>query len=244
MLLRVLLADESALAGRPSDAEAGFAAMDVYAALEKRRSVRGFRSQPIAEDVLKRTFEAAQRAPSWCNIQPWRVWVCSGETRARLVQAMTAAASAAIPEPEIAFPTQYPEPYDALRRRCGGALYGAMGIAREDRAARYDAWLRNYAAFDAPHIAMVAIDRRLGLYAALDVGCWLQSFLLAAAAEGISACPQASLAGYPKAVRSVLDIPDDLAILFGIAFGYEDETVPANACRTDREPLDANVKWR
>ncbi len=217
--------------------------MDVYEALQERRSVRGFRPEPIPEATLHRIFDAAQRAPSWCNIQPWRVWVSSGETRARLVHAMTAAAGAGMPDPEIAFPTRYPEPYDALRRQCGAGLYGAMGIGREDRAARYGAWMRNYAAFDAPHVAIVGIDRTFGIYAALDVGCWLQSLLLAATAEGVSACAQASLAGYPKAVRSVLSVPDEIAILFGIALGYEDESVPANRCRTDRQPLADNVTW-
>ena len=33
------------------------------------------------------------------------------------------------------------------------------------------------------------------------------------------------------------------AIAFGIALGYEDPSVPANACRTTREPLEANVHF-
>ena len=96
-----------------------------------------------------------------------------------------------MPEPEQPFPTDYPEPYDALRRQCGASLYSAMSIAREDKAARFGAWMRNYAAFDAPHVAIVAMDRRFGLYAAIDVGCWLQSVLLAATSEGVSTCAMA-----------------------------------------------------
>ena len=116
-----------------------------------------------------------------------------------------------------------------------------MGIAREDKAGRWQAWLRNYAAFDAPHVAIVGIDRRFGLYAALDVGCWLQSVLLAATAAGVATCPMASLASYSNVVRETLEIDDGVGLLFGIALGYEDPDVPANACRTDREPLERNV---
>ena len=61
-----------------------------------------------------------------------------------------------------------------------------MGIAREDKAGRYDAWLRNYAFFDAPHVAIVACDRRLGPYAYVDVGVWLGYVLTAAAGAAAS----------------------------------------------------------
>ncbi|HEY8431590.1 MAG TPA: nitroreductase [Sandaracinaceae bacterium] len=217
--------------------------MDVFDALTARRSVRGFRPDPVPAPTLRRIFEAAQRAPSWCNIQPWRVWVTSGEATASLTRALTAAASTSLPEPDFPWPAEYPPPYDAHRRECGAALYRAMGIAREDRDGRKAAWMRNYVAFDAPHVAIVGMDRRFGVYASLDIGCWLQSVLLAATSEGVATCPQAALASYPKAVREVLAIPDEIGVLFGIALGYEDPSVPANACRTDRAPLEENVRF-
>ena len=215
--------------------------MNVRDALEARHSVRAFRSDPVDPAILHRVLAAAQRAPSWCNIQPWRVWITSGEATARLTDALTAAAQAGPIAPDFPFPSEYPSPYAELRRQCGASLYSAMGIAREDKAARYDAWLRNYAAFDAPHVAIVGFDTRFGAYAALDVGCWLQSLLLAATEEGLAACAQASLATYPSAVREVLDVPKEIGILFGIALGYESPDAPANACRTDRNPVEDNV---
>ena len=137
-----------------------------------------------------------------------------------------------------------PEPYGARRKECGKALYAAMGVARDDFAGRQGAWLRNFVAFDAPHVAIVGIDRRFGIYAALDVGCWLEALLLAATAEGVSSCAQASLAAYPNAVRSELEMPDDVAILFGVGLGYEDTSADANKCRTTREPIDSHIVFR
>lgn len=217
--------------------------MNVRDAVEQRRSIRGFRSDPVPEETLRRIFEVAQRAPSWCNIQPWRVWVTSGDATRRLTNALTAAAGSSMMEPDFPWPSEYPPPYDGLRRQCGAALYSAMGIAREDKAARYGAWMRNYVAFGAPHVAIVGVDRRFGSYAALDVGCWLQSVLLAATEEGVATCSQASLATFPKAVRAVLDVPDEIGILFGVALGYEDPDAAANACRTERNPLEENVRF-
>ncbi|NUO54475.1 MAG: nitroreductase [Polyangiaceae bacterium] len=218
--------------------------MDVETAVAERRSVRAFLSEDVPRETLERIFERAQRAPSWCNIQPWRVWIASGETRTQLVKEMAAAATETSPSPDVPFPVEYPEPYGTHRRACGKALYEAMGVARDDSAARQAAWLRNFVAFDAPHVAIVGIDRRFDLYAALDVGCWLQTVLLLARAEGVAACAQASLSLYPDVSRRVLGVTEDVKILFGIGLGYEDPAARANACRTARDPLANNVSFR
>jgi nitroreductase len=215
----------------------------LHALFANRRSVRGFLPEPLPAATLDALFAAAQRAPSWCNIQPWRVVVTSPPHTARVTGALGAAARSGLPRSEIPFPLDYPEPYLAHRRACGGALYQAMHIARDDKASRYDAWLRNYAAFDAPHLAVVACDRRLGPYALVDVGVWLGMLLVAAAALGVDTCPMASVAAYPDVLRRELPIADSDAILFGIAIGRADPAVPANACRTTREPVDKNVTF-
>lgn len=217
--------------------------MDVSEAVAERRSTRAFLPKDVPPETLASIFSRAQRAPSWCNIQPWRVWLASGEARARLTHEMARAALEVPPSPDVPFPTDYPEPYGTHRRACGRALYEAMGVARDDSAARQAAWLRNFVAFDAPHVAIVGIDRRFDLYAALDVGCWLQAVLLLAREKGVSACAQASLSLYPKVSREVLGIPDQVRIVFGIALGYEDPEAPANACRTAREPVESNVTF-
>jgi nitroreductase len=219
----------------------GFDQLD--AALAGRKSVRGFRPEPLSRATLDHLFGAAQRAPSRCNIQPWRVVVTAPPLTGQVAEALIAAATSGMPTPDVPFPMDYPEPYSTHRRRCGGALYGAMGIARDDKASRYDAWLRNYGLFGAPHMAVVSHDRRLGQYATLDVGVWLGVLIAAAATLGVDLCPMASVAAYPTPLRSLLDIPDDELILFGMALGTEDPAVPANACRTTRDPLSANIRF-
>lgn len=215
---------------------------EISAAVQARSSTRGFRPDPIPHDLLESIFAVAQFAPSWCNVQPWRAVVASPPGTAALASAMQAAARSASPSPEVPFPS-FPPPYDAHRRDCGVALYQAMGIARDDKAGRYDAWLRNYAFFDAPHVAVVSCDRRLGPYAYVDVGVWLGLVLSGAAAAGIGTCPMASIATYPSVLRSHLQIPDEEIILFGIALGWRDDTVPANAARTKRAPVGANIRF-
>jgi nitroreductase len=222
----------------------GGAAIDQLAAVwRERRSTRAFRPEPLPREALVRLFEAAQRAPSWCNVQPWRVAVTEPPRTAEVAEALLAAARAGLPHAEVPFPLDYPPPYQEHRVACGKALYQAMGIAREDKAGRYDAWLRNYALFGAPHVAIVSCDRRLGPYAYVDVGVWLGYVLTAAAALGIDTCPMASVAAYPEPLRRLLPIAETDVILFGLALGRADAHAAANACRTTREPASANVAF-
>ena len=209
----------------------------------ERASMRAFRPEPIARQTLVEMFAAAQRAPSWCNIQPWHVVVTEPPKTKVLSDAMVAAAKSGLPRAEVPFPLDYPSPYKERRVACGVALYSSMGIARDDKAARYDAWLRNYGFFDAPHVAVVACDRRLGPYVYIDVGVWLGYLLTAATALGIDTCPMASVAAYPEPLRAQLPIVETDVILFGIALGYADEAAPANRTRTTREPVEANVTF-
>jgi len=209
----------------------------------ERRSIRAFRPEPVPRDTLERVFALAQHAPSWCNVQPWRVVVTEPPATGALAAELQAAARSGMPGAEVPFPLDYPSPYKEHRVACGVALYQAMGVARDDKAGRYDAWLRNYALFDAPHVAVVACDRRLGPYAYVDVGVWLGYVLTAAAALGIETCPMASVAAYPGPLRARLPIAETDTILFGIALGNSDAAAPANRARTSREPVSANVTF-
>ncbi|MEJ7603904.1 MAG: nitroreductase [Kofleriaceae bacterium] len=208
-----------------------------------RRSIRAFRPTPIPRPTLEQLFGAAQAAPSWCNVQPWRVCVTEPPRTAALAEALQAAATSGLPTAEVPFPLDYPPPYKEQRQACGVALYQAMGVTRDDKAGRYAAWLRNYALFDAPHLAVVACDRRLGPYAYVDVGVWLGYVLTAAAALGVATCPMASVAAYPAPLRQMLPIADTDTILFGLVLGHADDAAPANACRTSREPIATNITF-
>lgn len=205
--------------------------------------MRGFLQKPVPRELLGQLLARAQQSPSWCNIQPWRVWLTSGVVTAGLVEALVAASKTGGPSPDLEFPGVYPEPYDKHRRECGRSLYEAMGVARGDTQGRFDAWMRNLQAFGAPHVLIVAMDRRFATYAALDIGCWLQSLWLAATELGLGMCAQASLGAFPAAVRTVLPVPDELAILFGVSLGYEDTSVAANRCRTSRAAVSDNVTF-
>ncbi|MCF6148116.1 MAG: hypothetical protein E3K37_05600 [Candidatus Kuenenia sp.] len=46
--------------------------MNVKEAIQKRRSIRRFKSEPVSEEMIQQILESARLAPSGSNTQPWR----------------------------------------------------------------------------------------------------------------------------------------------------------------------------
>lgn len=219
--------------------------MPLERALRQRRSVRGYRPDPVPEKTLKEIFSLAQLAPSNCNIQPWKVFVASGDTRDELRRRMVENVSNGVPmEPDYEHLPRFEGVYRKRQVDCAVEMYNAMGIGRDDKEGRAWANLRNFELFDAPHVAFIGMEREFGVTVALDVGMYIQSLLLVLTSYGIGSCAQGSMRYYPADVRDVFGEPDSTAILCGISFGYEDSSVAANRTRVGREPLGENVVFK
>ncbi|HBG17580.1 MAG TPA: NAD(P)H-dependent dehydrogenase/reductase [Firmicutes bacterium] len=53
--------------------------MDFFALIEKRRSIRKYKNQPLEAEKVAKIIEAALRAPSSRNLQPWEFIVVTDE---------------------------------------------------------------------------------------------------------------------------------------------------------------------
>jgi nitroreductase len=62
-------------------------------AIEKRRSIRRYKPEPVSDEHLFALLDAARLAPSGSNAQPWRFKIVRDqETKLKLVQASVAQA--------------------------------------------------------------------------------------------------------------------------------------------------------
>ncbi|KGC07780.1 nitroreductase family protein [Burkholderia multivorans] len=201
----------------------------------ERFTCRAYLPDAVPTDVIERIVEIAKRAASWCNVQPWHAIVTSRDTTERFRAALVAhAAQHPGIDADMPFPDEYRGVYGERRREVGYALYAALGIARDDRAARERQVAENFRLFGAPHVALLTIPAELGPYAALDCGAFVASFLLAARAHGVATTAQAALAHHARFIRRYFGIGDERRFVCGIAFGYADMTHPANAFRSTR----------
>ncbi|GAA3539360.1 nitroreductase [Aeromicrobium flavum] len=202
--------------------------------LAARFSCRGFSPDEVPEDDIRAILTSAARTPSWCNVQPWHVDIVSGDSLQRLRDDLRADASLGSDYP---FPPGYEGVHAERRREVGWQLYQAVGVAKGDREGSLREMLRNFEFFDAPHVAVISAPAPLGVYAAIDCGLFVQSFLLAAQARGVATVAQAALAQKSEFLRGWLNLPDDRLIVCGISFGYADPEHPANSFRAGRAPL-------
>lgn len=212
---------------------------DLEQAIRERRSTRRFLPRPVPRALIDEALALAQLAPSNSNIQPWHMVFAIGAARDRLKDALLAEARKRPPSrPPL------PEAFHHHRSELGEQVYGAMGIARENKAARAVAVLRNFEFFGAPLVGIACIHRDLGPADALSVGMFLQTLVLVLTARGLGTCVAASVAGYPEILRAELGIPDALSILCGVAIGYVDPDFPANQLNVGRDAVEEHVVFR
>ena len=220
--------------------------MIVDEAILSRRSVRAFLPDPVDEETLRDILTVAARAPSGTNMQPWKVYVATGEKKREIGDAILNSgirAEKAKWDEYRYYPDQFFEPYLSRRRAVGFALYGHLGIGKRDvdqMRAQHD---RNFVFFDAPVGMIFTIDRRLNMGSWIDYGMFLENIMIAARGRGLHTCPQAAFAPYHRQIRPVLGIPEEEIVICGMALGFEDETKPENQLRTERAPLEEFVTF-
>ena len=220
------------------------AATSVSEVLQQRFSVRAFKHTPVPQAVLGEIFALARHAPSNCNVQPCRAYVVSGASKDRLKQELVnAVSSGSPPNPDFEWDVKYQGAERERQFGSANALYSAMGIDRTDKPRRQIAMLRNWRFFDAPHAAFFTMAKYLKVKGAVDVGIYAQTLALLMTERGISCCMQGALGQFPDPARRMFGLPDDVGILFGMSFGYADDTAPANKTRTDRVSLDTMVRF-
>ncbi|MCL6417685.1 nitroreductase [Aestuariirhabdus sp. Z084] len=213
--------------------------MQLTDAIHTRRTVRGFTEQTIEPALLHDIFSVAQRSPSNCNTQPWHAYIVSGERCRQLATDLYQhVSSGKAPQPDFGFMASYEGIFRERQVDCARELYQNMGIERGDKMGRMTALLENYRFFGAPHVVFLGMPRTYSTVNAVDVGIYAQTLMLLMTEQGIASCPQGALAYYPDFVRETLDISDDIGILLGISFGYENSDEPANNTRIDRAPLE------
>ena len=217
--------------------------MRVTEAVASRYSCRAFLPTPIPEKIVREIVELAARAPSAGNVQPWQVYALAGEPLEALKALLAPRMAAELPKGEGVdypiFPHPLGEPYNARRFGVGELLYKSIGIPREDKAARYRQYARNYLFFGAPVALFFAREKAHGPAQWADIGGYLQTVCLLARDYGLHTCPQQAWVSFHKTVRSFLNLPDNLMVYSGMALGYADETAPINQWRSPREPVDS-----
>ena len=220
--------------------------MDITEAIRSRKSIRGFKPDPVSREVLEKILETACRAPSTMNTQPWEFLVIAGDVLRKIAGRNAKMLQDGVmihPEHVI---TGWPNKsvYRDRQVEVAKRIFGRMGIPREDKAKRA-AWMeRGFRFFDAPAAIILLTDTMLTAAGPLmDIGAVVQTICLAALNYGLGTCIEDQGVMYPENIRSVIKIPDTKRIIISIAIGYPDRDFPANQVESPREDIKNLTTW-
>ncbi|OWK29648.1 nitroreductase family protein [Sphingomonas mucosissima] len=211
-----------------------------------RRSIRGFKPDPVPRAVIEEILALAMRTPSSLNTQPWNFTVLTGEPLDRIRQGNTERNLAGVPHSrEFRLGDDYGGVHRERQIEIAKQLFGAMDIAREDKAKRHDWVLRGFRQFDAPVSIVVTYDRVLlgSDIAPFDCGAVTTALVNAAWSRGLGCVINSQGIMQSPVVREHAGIPDDQVIQTCVAMGWPDESFPANAVVSRRKPVSEAARF-
>ncbi|GHH23527.1 oxidoreductase [Sphingomonas glacialis] len=219
--------------------------MDFDDVILGRRSIRGYRPDPVPRPLIEEILMLAMRAPSSMNTQPYHFYVIGGSALDAIRAGNTERMVAGIPQSrEFRTGTAFAGPHRDRQIGVAKQLFAAMGIARDDKDARQDWVMRGFRQFDAPICVIITYDRDLAESddTAFDCGAVATALVNAAWSRGLGTVINSQGIMQSPVVREHAGIPDDQVIMKSIALGWPDAEFPANAVVSERRSVaDAAV---
>lgn len=212
----------------------------------ERRSIRGYKSDPVPKDVIRDIVSLAIRAPSSMNTQPWHLHVVTGEPLDKIREGNTERNLAGVPASrEIRMHGAYEGVHRKRQIAIAAQLFENMGIEWQDKKRRRDWVMRGFRQFDAPVSIVVTFDKSLtnNDIAIFDCGAIVNCLVNAAWSRGLGAVINGQGIMQSPVVREHAQIPDDQTIMSCIAMGYPAEDFSANDVVSRRRDVDEVVNF-
>lgn len=220
--------------------------MEFQELVRARKSIRGYKKDPVPREVIAEIIEVAKGAPSSMNTQPWYLHVITGDPLDKIREGNTKNMMAGV-TPKRDFPMK--EAYVGLHRKrqieVAVQLFEAMGIERDDKERRMDWVMRGFRQFDAPVSIVLTYDKVLepAAISQFDLGAVCYGIVLAAWERGLGTVINGQGIMQSDVVRKHAKIPDDQNIMTCIAMGYPDDSFAANSVKSRREVEENFVNY-
>lgn len=224
--------------------------MNVSDAVKQRKSIRSFLPDPIALGDLRDLLTTAQRAPSGCNAQPWRVIAVAGDERKAVTDvAMQALAAGVMGKRPVEPPfmmnfDQFDPKYRERFMGMGKLMTESAGIARDDAEGRQRLTLRNFSFFGASVGLFFVLDKRMHSAQWGHAGMYMQTINLLAVDRGWGTCMQEAWGMLRPELHTHFGLAENELIWCGMALGVPDRSSPSNSYFTERASVDEVVTFR
>lgn len=217
--------------------------MEIIEAIETRKSIRAYQKMKVPKDVLNKIIHTSLRSPSATNLQPWNLYVITGQVleniRKENVERFLAGGKPTFEEPLLN------DLFRARRSQLAKDLFALLGIEREDKEKRREWEAQGHGYFGAPTVVIISMEQSVlaGTWSLLAIGSFIQSFCLTAQEFGIGTCISEQGVAYHDIIRKYVDIPDSQRIIISVTLGYPDFSAPANQLVSIRVSEDEVVHW-
>lgn len=209
--------------------------------MHARHSIREFEPDLVPMETIRQLVEAAGRAPSSKNTQPWKLYLVQdtalGALRADYLAAFDAGAPAKAGYQYS--PNPLPEAWQARAREVGVGIFKHKDIGRDDTEKRRAHDRENFRFFGARQVFFLGTSASAYSYGTfLDCGFVLDNLMLGLTALGYGSCPQFSTMIYSDLLKKHLPDSADTLFIAGLPFGRPKAGSHVNAFHPARLPID------
>ncbi len=220
--------------------------MDVMEAIRKRKSIRAYTPDPVSKELVRELLEAAIKAPTGSNSQPWKFYVVGGKRKEQLDETLLGCLSegrTTSNELQMHREGGDEKAQERINSRRSEMMKEVMAILTKNDLPIEILAKGSFKYFGAPVAIFITMDQSLAENTLVAVGAAVQNLMLAACDKGLATCWIGMALMYSKEIRENLGIPDTERIITSLALGYPDEESPINSFKATRDDFDSFVEW-
>lgn len=197
--------------------------MDLASILKGRRSIRKYKKDPIAREILEEILTTALWAPSGMNLQNWEIYVVGGKTRDQIAAAVSRAKPLIEPAIRELFPDKIVQFTMQFFTNFGDAPFLIL-VYVPHIPVNIDPCMNSLVRYNA---------ERMRLTSFLSAAALVQNILILACEKGLGTCWTADPKRAEDEINDILGIKNK-ELVACILIGYPDQTPPVPPRKGDK----------
>jgi nitroreductase len=215
--------------------------MDLLKTINERRSIRGFKPDPIQKEKIDEILRLTIQSPSAINLQPWEFIIVTGEEKERLSRRLIKAYK----EKQVGCSPGNIKPLPKTYGKRGAKTLDLMNPFFEEMKVKSDQFTNEGSCnfYGAPVAILLCLDDSFPDARMVDIGVALGYLVLTAHEFELGTCPIGLITAYEDEIKDLLNIPENKKVVIGVALGYPDWDIAINRFKSPRDDLEKFVRW-
>ena len=218
--------------------------MDILELIKERKSIRCFKPDIPARELVLECLEAASWAPNPTSQQPWQFIVLTGDTLKKVcdvIQKNYAAAAAQKAQGEPEQPKN--DITEILEKRKKDNFAEMMSFLQENNADMQAIGEGNFNFHRAPVAVLFGVWPCKDQNYLKSIVAAMQNFMLMATARGMGTCWANAVSICQDVIKECLNLHEELILVDGVAVGYPVADEPVNKIPRHRLAVEEVTIW-